>query len=104
MRSVVTDHWPDHDDLMEANLFPTMFSFGWNKRVFRPRQPGQFRPGLAPAGCGCGTCSAATRCRLGLMPGYHDECLARMRSVLTARGELGRSWRRILSDRCRWRG
>ena len=34
MRSVVTDHWPDHDELMEVELTRPFFSFGFNKRLF----------------------------------------------------------------------
>ncbi|MDD4892228.1 MAG: zinc dependent phospholipase C family protein [Phycisphaerae bacterium] len=81
MRSVVTDHWADHDELMETYLEMPLFSFGWNKRVFR-------RISLA---------SSARSWRRGvkiwqvfsrfplpaeMMGKYHAECLSRMRSVL----------------------
>ncbi|MCG3181747.1 MAG: hypothetical protein BIFFINMI_04147 [Phycisphaerae bacterium] len=81
MRSVVTDHWPDHDRLMEERLHMPLFSFGWNKRVFT-------RVNLV---------SSARTWRRGVrmwdrvsrwpLPGemldaYHAECLSRMQSVL----------------------
>lgn len=82
MRSVVTDHWPDHDELMESQIAMPLFTFGWNKKVFT-------RIALT---------SSARSWRRGvriwhrisrwplhreLLSAYHDECLSRMQSVIT---------------------
>ncbi len=82
MRSVVRDHWPEHDELMDARLTMPLFSFGWNKRVFT-------RVSLVSSARswrrGVRIWQVLSRWPLPpeLLAGYHAECLARMRSILT---------------------
>lgn len=84
MRAVVASHWPDHDQLMKTHLTMPLFSFGWNKQVFRRVS---LASALRPWRRGVKIWQAISTHALPaeLMAGYHDECLARMTSVL-ARG------------------
>jgi hypothetical protein len=81
MRSVVTDHWPEHDELMADRLDWPLFSFRWNKRVFK-------RMSLVSSARswrrGVRLWQRVSRWPLPgeLLAGYHDECLSRMVSVL----------------------
>lgn len=82
MRSVVKEHWPDHDELLEEHVTRPLFSFGWNKRVFT-------RVSLASS---ARSWRHATRVwamfsrhplPAWMLSAYHCECIARMQSVLT---------------------
>jgi hypothetical protein len=81
MRDVVGEHWPDHDLLMETHLHMPMFSFDWNKRMFRgvslASSAGSWRRTVA-------VWERLSHDRLSpkLLADYRAECLARMESVL----------------------
>lgn len=82
MRSLVKDHWPDHDGLLEDHLVRPLFSFRWNKRMFtRVSLASSARPWRNATR----VWALFSRYSLPptLMSAYHAESVARMKSVLT---------------------
>jgi hypothetical protein len=81
VRSLVRDHWPDHDELMESQIAMPLLNFRWNKRMFT-------RVSLASSARswrrGVRLWERVSRWQLhrDLLGGYHDECLARMQSII----------------------